>query len=45
MNEPHAFIDLPMVTVINEDETVIAKTVDKILYACWNGFHDYRDRQ
>ena len=45
MNELHALTDLPTATVINEEETVIAKTVDEILRACWDRFHDCRDRQ
>ena len=45
MNKLHALTDLPTATVINENEAVIAKTVDEILRACWDGFHDCRDRQ
>ena len=43
MNELHSLTDLPK--AIDENETVLTKTVDKILRACWDGFHDCKTRQ
>lgn len=43
MNELHSLTDLPKST--DEDETILARTVNEILRACWDGFHDCRNRQ
>jgi hypothetical protein len=43
MKELHALTDLPK--AIDEDETILAKTVNKILRACWDGVHDCKNRQ
>jgi len=43
MKELHALTDLPK--AIDEDETILANTVDKVLRACWDGFHDCQSRE
>ena len=45
MNELHALTDLPKAETDNAGEVILTKTVDEILRACWNGFHDCRDRE
>lgn len=46
MNELHELTNLPKATITNENEheILLATMTDKILRACWNGFHDCRNR-
>src|SRR2546423_5379554 len=43
MKELHALTDLPKVTAI--EESIIFTTVDKVLHACWEGYHDCVNRE
>jgi hypothetical protein len=45
MKELHTLTDLPKAATDLEDETILAKTINEILRACWDGFHDCRERQ
>jgi hypothetical protein len=43
MKKLHALTDLPK--AIDENETILVNTVDKVLRACWDGFHDCQSRE